>query len=138
MAKRSRRKQVTKRKQATTVAKRKATRSPAISESARASGVSRARIRMYRHGLGDCHLVRLPRKGAGDFVIMIDCGVVLGTDNVSEIMSEVVRDVKKTSGGVVDLLIVTHEHWDHLSGFLQATEEFGQGFQNQDHLVCLD
>jgi hypothetical protein len=60
---------------------------------------------------------------------MIDCGVVLGTDKVSETMSDVVRDVKKISEGVVDLLIVTHEHWDHLSGFLQAAEEFNQGFR---------
>jgi hypothetical protein len=127
MAKRSKRKQGSKRK--ATVAKREAARPPAISESAPPSGVSRARIRMYRHGLGDCHLVRLPRKGARDFVIMIDCGVVLGTDKVSETMSDVVRDVKKISEGVVDLLIVTHEHWDHLSGFLQAAEEFNQGFR---------
>ncbi len=39
----------------------------------------RAKIRMYRHGLGDCHLVRLTREGKPDYTILIDCGVILGT-----------------------------------------------------------
>lgn len=88
------------------------------------AGRTRARIRMYRHGLGDCHLIRLAREGGGDFIIMIDCGVILGTPDAASKMQEVVKDIKKVSGGVIDLLVITHEHWDHLSGFLQAKDEF--------------
>lgn len=89
--------------------------------------VFRAKIRMYRHGLGDCFLITLPRTKAMDgrdrAFIMIDCGLILGTDGAANKMKEVVADINATTGGVVDLLVVTHEHWDHVSGFVQAREE---------------
>jgi hypothetical protein len=80
-------------------------------------------VRMYRQGLGDCFLVSLPREdGRGDAHIMIDCGVLLATKNAAEKLNAVVNDIADVTGGKVDLLVVTHEHWDHLSGFLQARE----------------
>jgi hypothetical protein len=83
----------------------------------------RAVVRMYRQGLGDCFLVSLPRSGgARDAHIMIDCGVLLATRNAAEKLNAVVEDIATVTGGEVDLLVVTHEHWDHLSGFLQARE----------------
>ena len=39
-------------------------------------------------------------------------------------MTEVVDDIVVTTSGHVDLLLATHEHWDHLSGFIQAAESF--------------
>ena len=39
----------------------------------------RATIRVYRHGLGDCILVRLKRSNGSDFTILIDCGVAVAT-----------------------------------------------------------
>lgn len=92
---------------------------------ARAQTASRARakIRMYCHGLGDCFLVTLPRDDGKEndaFRIMIDCGVILGTENAEGRMARVVDDIADVTGGRVDLLVVTHEHWDHVSGFLQA------------------
>ena len=94
----------------------------------------RAKVRMYRQGLGDCHLIRLPRPGdpSRDYFIMIDCGVVLGTSNPQDKMVPVVKDIIETTGGRADLLIITHEHWDHLSGFIQAREAF-RGF-NADEI----
>jgi hypothetical protein len=83
-----------------------------------------ARIRIYRQGLGDCFLVTLPRQDgeANAFHIMIDCGVLLGTPDAPALMTRVVEDIHRQTGGTVDLLVVTHEHWDHVSGFLQAAE----------------
>ncbi len=83
------------------------------------------KVRMYRQGLGDCFLLRFER-GTGErpFHVMIDCGVLLGTPNAQETMLEVVANVRETTGGRVDLLVVTHEHYDHVSGFLQAAELF--------------
>jgi hypothetical protein len=76
---------------------------------------------MYRQGIGDCLLVTLPRPdGARAYHLMIDCGVILGTENASQTMTEIVSDIVKETSGHVDLLLVTHEHWDHVSGFLQA------------------
>ena len=80
-------------------------------------------IRMYRQGLGDCFLITLPRSdGSRPFRIMIDCGVILGTPGAAARMRDVADDILRESGGKVDLLIVTHEHWDHLSGFIQAKD----------------
>jgi beta-lactamase superfamily II metal-dependent hydrolase len=39
-------------------------------------------------------------------------------------MTAVVKDIIASTGGRVDLLIATHEHWDHLSGFVQAKDAF--------------
>jgi hypothetical protein len=90
------------------------------------ASIFRAKVRMYTHGLGDCFLITLPRKSAGrdKFFIMIDCGVILGTENAVQKMTAVVDDIAATTGGELDLLLATHEHWDHLSGFTQARESF--------------
>lgn len=84
----------------------------------------RARIRMYRHGLGDCLLVRLPRPGGPDYSILIDCGIILGTKDAATKINAVVDDVVAETGGVIDLLVLTHAHGDHVSGFLQAEDKF--------------
>ena len=86
----------------------------------------RALVRMYLHGLGDCFLIRLPHPKGKDgwFSIMLDCGILLGTKDAKAKMVEVVEDVAKTTGGRLDLLAVTHEHWDHVSGFVQAKDVF--------------
>ena len=82
---------------------------------------------MYRHGLGDCFLITLPRKASPDpYRILIDCGVILGTANASDMMTKVVEDIVHESNGKIDLLILTHQHWDHLSGFVQAEASFAK------------
>jgi len=100
--------------------------SKAKTKAAPGTSTPRAKVRMYRHGLGDCLLVRLPHAASADgwFNVMIDCGLLLGTPNAAARMTAVVKDVAKTTGGRLDLLAVTHEHWDHVSGFIQAREAF--------------
>src|SRR4051812_11091126 len=60
-------------------------------------GPAAARVRMYRQGLGDCFLLTLPRaagsRKTGDFHILFDCGVILGTENKSGRLQQVVEDV---------------------------------------------
>jgi hypothetical protein len=93
------------------------------------------RVRMYRHGLGDCFLLSLPRAGGGRFHMMIDCGVLLGTRDIDTQLQSVVQDIIDATGeeaqrrgakaaGLVDVLVVTHEHYDHVSGFLRAQDLF--------------
>jgi hypothetical protein len=82
----------------------------------------RIKVRMYRQGLGDCFLLTIPRKNGAPFYVVIDCGVILGTTNAGTVMTEVVEHIIKTTGGRVDLVVATHEHWDHISGFGQARE----------------
>jgi len=85
------------------------------------------RIRMYRQGLGDCFLLTFPRQNGAsqpDFYMLIDCGVIGGTQDVSQKMKAVVDDIFRTTGGHLDLLVGTHEHWDHISGFNQVRAVF--------------
>jgi hypothetical protein len=99
-----------------------------ISSSAQAPPAQRAgrlHVRMYRQGLGDCFLITIPSVG-GNFYMLIDCGVVLGTSNPAPLMANVVNDIATVTGGAIDLLVATHEHWDHLSAFIQAKDIFDQ------------
>jgi glyoxylase-like metal-dependent hydrolase (beta-lactamase superfamily II) len=88
----------------------------------------RARIRIYRHGLGDCILVRLRRKDGSDYKILIDCGVAVAQPAGASKMIDVVKDVIQATEGNIDVLAVTHQHWDHVSGFTQAEDAF-QGLE---------
>lgn len=93
---------------------------------ARAPKNYRVRIRMYQQGLGDCFLLSFPKGDGGSVHVMIDCGVVLGTSEPKTVMQKIAKDVEKTTNKKVDVLVITHEHWDHLSGFTpgQAQKDF--------------
>jgi hypothetical protein len=82
------------------------------------------RVRMYRHGLGDCFLLAFPRPKGGEFSVLIDCGVILGTPDPGPTMRAVAEDIVAATGNRVDVLVVTHEHWDHVSGFVQVKDLF--------------
>jgi Metallo-beta-lactamase superfamily len=79
----------------------------------------RVRIRMYRQGLGDCFLLSFPQSDGKVSHMLIDCGVVLGTSEPGTVMTKVAEDVRAETDGNIDVLVITHEHWDHLSGFDQ-------------------
>jgi glyoxylase-like metal-dependent hydrolase (beta-lactamase superfamily II) len=92
---------------------------------------SGVRVRMFRQGLGDCFLISFPRQGGGRFHFMIDFGVLLGTSDAEVRMKAVARSIAEATGGSadgktrgrIDVWVGTHEHWDHLSGFVQARAE---------------
>ncbi|RSV41201.1 MBL fold metallo-hydrolase [Sphingomonas sp. ABOLE] len=77
----------------------------------------------YKGMLGDCFLLRLVQ-GDRTSHILIDCGLLLGSADADARMKTIAADIVQTSGGVLDLLVVTHEHWDHISGFSQARDVF--------------
>jgi metallo-beta-lactamase superfamily protein len=81
------------------------------------------RVRMYRQGLGDCFLLTCS-EGNDESHLLIDCGVLKGTPDAQQRMQDVAQSISDTTGGSLDRLVVTHEHWDHLSGFLQAQAIF--------------
>jgi hypothetical protein len=87
---------------------------------------------MYRQGLGDCFLVTLPRKDQRPFHMLIDCGALGRT---KEFMSDIVRHIRDSVRGDdaaekarLDVVVGTHEHKDHLSGFNQARDVFNSDF----------
>jgi hypothetical protein len=97
----------------------------------------RIKVRMYRQGLGDCFLITIPRKKGKPFYLLIDCGVILGTAKATDIMTEVVEHIIDSTGGHIDLVAATHEHWDHISGFGQAKELWTDKSRLTVGQVCL-
>ena len=90
------------------------------------------RIRMYRQGLGDCFLLTFTESGKEELNMLLDCGLLHGTKNGKEIMRQVVTDIKDkvkdspydNQKKFIDVVILTHEHADHISGFTQAKDIF--------------
>lgn len=83
------------------------------------------RVRMYKKLLGDCFLLTIGDPGASrdDRVhILIDCGILQRVPGEVAIMQAVAGDIVATTGGRLDLLVITHEHWDHISGFVHARQ----------------
>lgn len=76
---------------------------------------------MYRVGFGDCFLVSFPGTG-GPSHVLVDCGVHSRGD--IKTMPQVVRNVIDESGGRLAIVIATHEHQDHLSGFASCADQF--------------
>jgi hypothetical protein len=85
---------------------------------------SGVKIRMYRQGLGDCFLLAFPGGDGEPRYLLIDCGVYQTTVGGPARMREVMADIAAATAGRLHVLVVTHEHWDHLSGFHQAAEIF--------------
>lgn len=83
-------------------------------------------VRMYRPGgLGDCFLLALPSPEGGEpRFVLVDCGVFNGTSGGSDRMRAIARDVAEVTGNHLHVLVATHEHWDHLSGFRWAQDTF--------------
>ncbi len=81
------------------------------------------RIRMYRVGFGDCFLVSVPVEGSHRH-LLIDCGVH-PNGNIGT-MAKVVADVRKETNDHLAVVVATHEHADHLSGFGAHAAEFAR------------
>ena len=88
---------------------------------------SGVKVRMYRTGLGDCFLLAFPlaepRADGGDaFYLMIDCGVYKSTPEPRNAprIQRIARHIRDSTGGQLDVLAITHEHWDHISAFHQS------------------
>jgi beta-lactamase superfamily II metal-dependent hydrolase len=79
-------------------------------------------FRMYDTGsVGDCLLLLFKKKDDVSFKMLIDCG---GWQTNAEKVKPVAQDIFNTCGGKLDLLVMTHQHKDHLSGFNFARSIF--------------
>ena len=86
--------------------------------------IDRVKIRMYRQGLGDCFLLTFYGDKDSKFNLLIDCGVLSKAKEYKDKMIEVAENIKDITANKIDVLVATHEHWDHLSGFIQAQSVF--------------
>ncbi|MEM9329928.1 MAG: MBL fold metallo-hydrolase [Pseudomonadota bacterium] len=91
-------------------------------------------IRMYRQGHGDCFLLAFPRAGGSRPVYMlIDCGYKPGsqiTRNGKKVDAKrVVKDIASSTGKKIDIVLITHEHQDHVNGLGKFKDfEFGEAW----------
>ena len=84
------------------------------------------RIRMYRIGFGDCFLLSLPVPdcaGADSHRhILFDCGVHARGD--LDMIEQAVDDIARTSSKKLAIVVATHSHQDHISGFSDKFTSF--------------
>lgn len=81
-------------------------------------------VRHYCQGIGDAHLIRFTREDGSDAFMLIDCGIHTSVRGGPGIIDKIVEDVAEATGKRLDILVVTHEHWDHVSAFTTAKEAF--------------
>jgi beta-lactamase superfamily II metal-dependent hydrolase len=86
-----------------------------------AAGGGKLRVRMYRVGMGDCFLVTIPDGKKGKH-ILIDCGV--HSQSQFKGLPEAVQQMEKDTGGKLAVVVATHAHADHISGFGTESEVF--------------
>ena len=82
-------------------------------------------IKMYRVGeLGDCFLLQF-KNGAGIAHVLIDCGSFRNGKVSIARMRKIATDIKnQLNGSTLDVIVGTHQHNDHLSGFVHAKDIF--------------
>lgn len=79
------------------------------------------RIRSYNVGFGDCFLVTFPD---GNVIrnMLIDFGNAPGQKNTN--YPTIVQNIYDETGGHLDVVVMTHEHLDHMEGFYSQKKMF--------------
>jgi len=80
------------------------------------------RVRMFRVGFGDFFLLTVPTPN-GARHILIDCGVHARDLNT---IRDAVAQMAEDCGSRLALVIMTHRHADHISGFATCSDIFSQ------------
>jgi beta-lactamase superfamily II metal-dependent hydrolase len=85
-------------------------------------GAKGLRVRMYRVGFGDFFLLTVST-AKGDKHILIDCGVhAVDLGSIQAAVAQMAADCGKQ----LALVIMTHRHADHISGFAKCSDVFSQ------------
>jgi hypothetical protein len=96
-------------------------------------------IKMYRvNELGDCFLLRFRHNGS-ESNVLIDCGSFRNGDKSKKRLQAIARDIKKQlPDKKLSVVVGTHQHNDHVSGFVHAEDIFKQIKSEQAWLSWLD
>lgn len=79
------------------------------------------RIRSYNVGFGDCFLVTFPDNNVTRNML-IDFGNAPGQENTA--YPAIVKNIYDETGGHLDVVVMTHEHLDHMEGFYSQKKTF--------------
>jgi beta-lactamase superfamily II metal-dependent hydrolase len=77
------------------------------------------RIRMYNVGFGDCFLLFIPTDD-GERTMLLDCGKHMSSKtghSIGDAAKDVVETLSKNGKTRIDVVVATHRHYDHISGF---------------------
>ena len=80
---------------------------------------SGVKVRMYRQGQGDCFLLCFNGDDGSPVYFLIDCGIFLGSERHE--IQDIVDDIGESTGNQLDVVLITHEHMDHVNGFGSQT-----------------
>ena len=76
------------------------------------------KIRMYRQGHGDCFLMATKNVNDEPFYILIDCGLKKNSEVFkNQTIDKVIKDIAQATNNYIDVVMITHEHEDHVNGF---------------------
>jgi hypothetical protein len=84
---------------------------------------SKIRVRMYRPGFGDCFLITFGT-GTDAHHILIDFGAHMRGEIGT--MDEIMKNIEEVTNSTIDLIVATHAHRDHISGFGKFSDRFAQ------------
>jgi hypothetical protein len=90
------------------------------------SNITHTEIRMYRMGTGDCFALKFFAGAALKYKMLIDCGTWSGSNTH---LTPYIKNLKAYLGDHVDLLVVTHEHKDHVHVFDACESLFTKDFK---------
>jgi len=102
-----------------------------MSPAATTNKPSKLRIRSYQVGFGDCFLLtfyypKAKKPADKERHILIDFGSTgMPEDAPPDQMMRVARDIESECGGKLHVIVATHRHKDHISGF--STNKDGDG-----------
>ena len=86
-----------------------------------------AAVRMYRTGHGDCFLLAFAGDDAAKPVyVLIDCGYKPGSPAKIEPptnIKDITESIRISTGGHIDVAVITHEHQDHVNGITEKNFE---------------
>ena len=94
-------------------------------------------IRMYNVGFGDCFLLTF-HYARNDRHMLIDYGSTAAPRaGGANYMTAIAKDIKNVCNGKLDILVATHRHRDHISGFSTDGEGTGKIIASlkPDHVI---
>lgn len=91
--------------------------------------ITHTEVRMYRMGTGDCFALKFCAGEKTVFKMLIDAGAWSGT---KEHIRPFIEDLKRYLDNKVDVLVVTHEHKDHVYAFDVCKDLFTKNFKVEE------